>query len=39
MKLQFLLRAILDLEEIGDYIARDSPARTLSFLEELPADF
>jgi toxin ParE1/3/4 len=30
-------RAQLDLEEIGDYIARDNPARALSFLEELKA--
>jgi toxin ParE1/3/4 len=25
------------LEEIGDYIARDNPARALSFLDELKA--
>jgi toxin ParE1/3/4 len=30
-------RAQLDLEEIGDYIARDNPARAISFLEELKA--
>jgi toxin ParE1/3/4 len=30
-------RAQLDLEEIGDYIARDNPAPALSFLEELRA--
>ena len=30
-------RAQLDLEEIGDYIARDNPARALSFLDELKA--
>jgi toxin ParE1/3/4 len=28
-------RAQLDLEEIGDYIARDNPARAISFLDEL----
>lgn len=26
-----------DLEEIGDYIARDNPVRALTFLEELRA--
>jgi toxin ParE1/3/4 len=28
-------RAQLDLEEIGDYIARDNPVRAISFLDEL----
>jgi toxin ParE1/3/4 len=31
----FSPRANTDLEEIGDYIARDNPARAISFLEEL----
>lgn len=30
-------RAARDLEEIGDFIARDSPARAVSFIEELLA--
>jgi toxin ParE1/3/4 len=30
-------RAQLDLEEIGDYIARDNPGRAISFLDELKA--
>ena len=30
-------RAQLDLEEIGDYIARDNPSRAKSFLDELKA--
>ena len=30
-------RAQLDLEEIEDYIARDNPARAMSFLDELKA--
>jgi len=30
-------RAQLDLEEIGDYIARNNPARAISFLDELKA--
>jgi toxin ParE1/3/4 len=34
-RLVFSPRANLDLEEIGDYIARDNPARAISFLEEL----
>jgi toxin ParE1/3/4 len=28
-------RARLDLEEIGDYIARDNPARAITFVDEL----
>jgi len=28
-------RAALDLEEIGDYIARDNPIRAVTFVEEL----
>ncbi len=34
-RLVFSPRASADLEEIGDYIARDNAARALSFLEEL----
>jgi toxin ParE1/3/4 len=30
-------RAVEDVEEIGDYIARDSPKRALSFVNELEA--
>lgn len=30
-------RAARDVEEIGDFIARDSPARAVSFIEELLA--
>ena len=35
MRLFFSPKAALDLEEIGDYIARDNPQRALSFLSEL----
>ena len=28
-------RAVADLEKIGDYIARDNPARAASFVDEL----
>ena len=31
----FAARAEEDLEEIGDFIARDNPARALSFVREL----
>lgn len=31
----FAARAVADLEEIGDYIARDNPARAVSFVREL----
>lgn len=34
-KLSFSPQAALDLEEIGDYIARDNPIRALSFINEL----
>jgi len=37
MRLVFSPRAALDLEEIGDYIARDNPRRAISFLGELEA--
>jgi toxin ParE1/3/4 len=36
-KLSFSPLASRDLEEIGDYIARDNPERALSFLAELEA--
>ena len=35
MKVEFTLAAEADLEQIGDYIARDNPARALSFVREL----
>ena len=35
MKLLISPRAALDLEDIGDYIARDNPARALSFIREI----
>jgi len=34
-RLVFSPRASADLEEIGDYIARENPARAISFVEEL----
>lgn len=37
MRLILSPRAELDLEEIGDYIARDNPKRALSFIGELEA--
>lgn len=37
MRVAFSPQAVLDLEDIGDYIARDSPARALLFLEQLEA--
>ena len=37
MRLSFSPRADLDIEEIGDYIARDNPRRALSFIEEIRA--
>ncbi len=37
MRLSFSPAAAQDLEEIGDYIARDNPQRALSFLAELEA--
>jgi len=30
-------RAAIDLEEIGDYIARDNPHRAITFVDELQA--
>ncbi len=35
MGLRFTSMAVSDLEEIGDYIARDNPARAESFVVEL----
>ena len=35
MRLTFSPSAAEDLEEIGDYIARDNPKRALAFLENL----
>lgn len=37
MRLVFSRQAEADLEEIGDYIARDNPQRALGFLQELHA--
>jgi toxin ParE1/3/4 len=37
LRLVFSPRAQLDLEAIGDYIARDNPTRAVTFLEELRA--
>lgn len=37
MRLVFSPLAAADLEEIGDYIRADSPARALSFVHELRA--
>jgi toxin ParE1/3/4 len=37
MRITFSRLAEADLEEIGDYIARDNPARALSFIHELRA--
>ena len=35
MRLVFSRRAEFDLEEIGDYIARDNPRRAVSFVNEI----
>lgn len=35
MIVEFTAAAEADLEEIGDYIARDNPVRALSFVHEL----
>jgi len=35
MRVEFQPRAERDLEEIGDYIAKDSPRRAVNFLQEL----
>ncbi len=34
-RLRLSPRAAADLEEIGDYIARDNPSRALTFVDEL----
>jgi len=35
MQLRFTRRAEFDLEEIGDYIARDNPRRAVTFVDEI----
>ncbi|MBB4188414.1 addiction module RelE/StbE family toxin [Sinorhizobium terangae] len=35
MKVRFTTEAKADLQQIGDYIARENPSRALSFIEEL----
>ena len=35
MRFSFSPSAVDDLEEIGDYIARDNPSRAVSFLDKL----
>lgn len=35
MKLMFSPKAVEDLKEIGDYIARDNPERALSFVDDI----
>ena len=35
IRISFSPRAGVDLEEIGDFIAQDSPLRALSFVQEL----
>lgn len=35
MRVAFSPKAAIDLEEIGDYIARDHPIRAVSFIKEL----
>jgi len=37
MRFRFSRRAEADIEEIGDYIARDNPARAITFIAELRA--
>jgi len=37
VKLAFSRKAAEDLEEIGDYIARDNPRRAVSFVDEIEA--
>lgn len=37
MRLRFSPCAEADLEEIGDYIARDNPERAVTFIEEIEA--
>ena len=35
MRFRFTVAAERDIEEIGDYIARDNPARAVTFIEAL----
>lgn len=35
MRVLFTSLADTDLEEIGDYIAQDNPARALTFIQEI----
>jgi len=35
MKVRFTTEANADLQQIGDYIAKDNPSRALSFVDEL----
>lgn len=35
MRLHFTPQAEIDLEEIGDYIALDNPARAVTFIQEV----
>lgn len=35
MRFRFSRRAEIDIEDIGDFIARDNPARALTFVQEL----
>jgi len=35
VKCSFSPRAVRDLEEIGDYIARDNPLRAVTFIQEI----
>lgn len=37
MRFRFTLRAERDIEEIGNYIARDNPAQAVIFIEALTA--
>jgi len=37
MRFRFSRRAEADIEEVGDYIARDNPARAVTFIAELRA--
>jgi toxin ParE1/3/4 len=37
MRFRFSRRAEIDITEIGDFIARDNPARAVSFVRELRA--
>ncbi len=39
MKLRFTAEARADLQQIGDYIAKDNLSRALSFIDELEQRF